>query len=102
MWAIANALRHRRITTFNGKMVTAGQDWEVEWFGCLDEAAAIVMPCEAFLQAVPKELEKILKTVPESRIFLVRVDGTFAGSVPKGPFLGDTAEQRKLAGTGPS
>eukprot|EP01043_Picozoa_sp_COSAG02_P037604 COSAG02_NODE_2835_length_7924_cov_8.681534_4_plen_1683_part_00 len=101
MWAIANALRQQKITTFNGKMVPAGRDWEVEWFGCLDKAKfAIVMPSDAFWKSKQcrKELEKILKTLPESHIFLVRVDDTFTGNVPKGAFLGDTTKEQKLAG----
>ena len=83
------------ITTFNGKMVTTG-DWDVEWFGKLDRARfAIVMPCEAFWESeqCPKELEKVLKNLPEHRVFLLRVDDTFRGQAPAGNFLGESEEQ---------
>ena len=99
MWAVANALRKRGITTFNGQMVASG-DWDEEWFGKLDQAQfAIVMPCEAFWKSkqCPKELVKILKRLPERRIFLLRVDESFKGSLPTHNFLGDTEQQRTRA-----
>ena len=58
------------------------------------------MPCDAFWESKQwlNELEKILKKLPERRVFLLRVDDSFTGSVPECSFPGDEKEQISRAG----
>ena len=99
MWGIADGLRRRGIKTYNGMMVKAEQDWEVEWFGiCAQAKFAIVILSDAYWQsgACVRELQAILKrNIP---VYLLRDDADFKGRVPKGNFLGDDVDNIKLAG----
>jgi len=99
MWAVANGLRAYDITTYNSKMVKAGQHWRVEWFGILARAKfAVVIPSDAYWQSQQcvDELEAILhRNIP---VFLLRGDVGFTGRVPKGDFLGTADANKKLSG----
>ena len=43
MWAIANVLRKNNITSFNGKQVKPGENWQEKWYGKMPEAKICVL-----------------------------------------------------------
>jgi hypothetical protein len=85
MWGMANSLKDRGITSFNGYMVKGGQMWQKVWFGLLPEAKCVVlMMSKSFFQsrACIDELEAaIAQRTPIIPVFLERVDisGHFLG-----------------------
>lgn len=94
MWALSNVLKESGLTNFNGYMVEAGQNWQLEWYGVLPEAkVVVVMLSSAFFKsnACVKELITALSqdkyVIP---LFLEKVS-------LKGNFLGDSAKAVKEA-----
>ena len=43
MWAAANYLKDRGITSFNGYMTEGGEDWKEAWYGRLSEAKIVLV-----------------------------------------------------------
>jgi hypothetical protein len=85
MWGMANSLKDRGITSFNGYMIKGGQMWQKAWFGLLPEAECVIlMMSKSFFQSRPciDELEAaIAQRKPIIPVFLENVDisGHFLG-----------------------
>ena len=94
MWALSNVLKDSGITSFNGYMVKAGQNWQLEWYGVLPQSkVVIVMLSREFFKSGACVKELITALSQDKYVIPL-----FLEDVPlKGNFLGESVTAQKEA-----
>jgi hypothetical protein len=94
MWAVANGLQAAGISSFNGYMVSGGQNWKKEWFGNLPDCKVVVaMISKSYFKSAAciEEIEEACTLgKPIIPIYLEDVDIS-------GNFCGESFEEKKAA-----
>ena len=96
MWAMCNLCRAHNITSFNGYMVKAGEDWQLEWYGLMPEAKVVVLilsPEYFASKNCVKECVTTLRTKSADQILPVQ----FGLPNMRGRFLGEGRDEIKSA-----
>jgi len=95
MWAAANYLKDRGITSFNGYMTEGGEDWKEAWYGRLSEAKLVlVMVSEMYWRSELCIDELVTACREKDSRYIIPVFLTLSpDSMMKRGFLGPADEQ---------